>query len=38
MGKFDLKVSVIPIGLEKYMVFTINNNFSFYWQHSIYEF
>ena len=25
-GKFDVKVSVIPNGLEKYMVFTINTN------------
>ena len=23
---------------KSYMVFTINNNFSFYWQHAIYEF
>ena len=26
ISKFDVKVSVIPNGLEKYMVFTINTN------------
>ena len=26
IGKFDVKVSVIQNGLEKYMAFTINNN------------
>ena len=26
LGKFDVKVNVIPNGLEKYMEFTINNN------------
>ena len=25
-GKFDVKISVIPNGLEKYTAFTINNN------------
>ena len=25
LGKFNLKISVIPNGLEKYMSFTINN-------------
>ena len=25
--KFDIKVNVIPNGLENYMAFTINNNF-----------
>ena len=29
VGKFDVKVSVIPNGLEKYMVFTINTNLVF---------
>ena len=29
MGKFDVKVTVVPNGLEKYMAFTINRNFSF---------
>ena len=29
MNKFDVKVSVIPNGLEKYMVFTINRNLVF---------
>ena len=29
ISKFDLKISVIPNGLEKYMVFTINNNLVF---------
>ena len=29
IGKFDMKISVIPKGLEKYMAFTINNNFDF---------
>ena len=27
LGKFNLKVSVIPNGLEKYINFTTNNNF-----------
>ena len=26
IGKFDVKVNVIPHGLEKYMAFTISNN------------
>ena len=29
VGKFDVKVSVIPNGLEKYMAFTININLVF---------
>ena len=29
MGKFDVKVTVIPNGLEKYMAFTINKNLVF---------
>ena len=29
MGKFDLSVSAIPNGLEKYITFTINNNLVF---------
>ena len=29
IDKFDMKISVIPKGLEKYMAFTINNNFVF---------
>ena len=29
MSKFDVKVSVIPNGLEKYMAFTINRNLIF---------
>ena len=29
MGKSDVKVSVIPNGLEKYMAFTINRNLVF---------
>ena len=29
MGKFDVKVNVIPNGLEKYMGFTINKNLVF---------
>ena len=29
IGKFDVKVSVIPNGLEKYMAFTINKNLIF---------
>ena len=28
-GKFDVKVNVIPNGLEKYMAFTINKNLVF---------
>ena len=35
INKLDVKVSVIPNGLGKYMTFTINNNF--HWQHAIYE-
>ena len=27
LGKFNLKISVIPNGLEKYMSFTVNNKF-----------
>ena len=27
IGKFDVKVIVIPSGLEKYMAFAINNMF-----------
>ena len=30
IGKFHVKVSVIPNGLEKYMVFTINKNLGFF--------
>ena len=29
IGKFNLKISVLPDGLEKYMSFTINSNLSF---------
>ena len=29
ISKFDVKVSVIPNGLEKYMAFTINRNLIF---------
>ena len=29
LGKFNLKISVIPNGLEKYMNFTISNKLSF---------
>ena len=29
IGKFDVKVSVIPNGLEKYMAFIINKNLVF---------
>ena len=29
LGKFNLKINVIPYGLEKYMSFTINNKLSF---------
>ena len=29
INKFDVKVSVIPNGLEKYMAFTINRNLVF---------
>ena len=29
IGKFDVKVSIIPNGLEKYMAFTINTNLIF---------
>ena len=29
IGKFNVKVNVIPNGLEKYMAFTINKNLIF---------
>ena len=29
LGKFNLKISIIPNRLEKYMSFTINNKLSF---------
>ena len=29
LGKFNLKINVVPNGLEKYMDFSINNNLSF---------
>ena len=29
LGKFNLKISVIPIGLEKYLTFTVTNKLSF---------
>ena len=29
IGKFNVKISVIPNGLEKYMPFTINKNLFF---------
>ena len=29
LGKFDIKISIIPNGLEKYMSFTINDKLSF---------
>ena len=29
LGKFNLKISVIPNGLGKYVSFTISNNLSF---------
>ena len=29
MGKFDVKLSVIPNGLDKHMAFTINKNLVF---------
>ena len=29
LGKFNLKINIIPSGLEKYMSFTINNKLSF---------
>ena len=29
LGKFNLKISVMPNGLEKHMSFTINNKLSF---------
>ena len=37
IGKFDVKVSVISNGLEKYMALPINEIFFLYWQHLIYE-
>ena len=29
LSRFDVKISVIPNGLEKYMVFTVNKNLIF---------
>ena len=29
LGKFNLKINVIPNGLENYMIFNISNNLSF---------
>ena len=29
VGKFDVKVNIMPNGLKKYMAFTINNNLVF---------
>ena len=29
IGQFDVKVSAIPNGFEKYMTFTVNKNFVF---------
>ena len=29
LGKFNLKISVIPNGLQRYLSFTINNKLSF---------
>ena len=29
LGKFNLKLNVIPNGLEKYMTFSVNNKLSF---------
>ena len=29
LGRFDFKINVIPIGLEKYMSFNINNKLFF---------
>ena len=37
INKLDLKVSVIPNGLEKYMAITINNNLVFIDMHATYE-
>ena len=38
IGKCEIKVSVIPNGLEKYMVFTMSKKFGFYWQYAIHAF
>ena len=35
IDKFDAKVSVIPNGLEKYMVFTIKQKFVFYYARNL---
>ena len=40
IGKFDVKVNVLPNGSEKYIAFTVSKSFliiSFYWQHTVYE-
>ena len=36
INKFEVKVNVIPNGLEQYMAFTIDKNLVL--QHAIYEF
>ena len=38
IGKFDVKVNVMPNGLEKYMAFTINNNLAFRIDNNIMKF
>ena len=38
IGKFNINISVIPNGLEKYIALTINKNMFFSWQHAAYEF
>ena len=38
IGKFDMKTTVIPNGLEKSMVFIQLIKIGSYWQHAVYEF
>ena len=37
LDKFDVKISVTPNGLEKYMTFFFEWKLSVYWQYAIYE-
>ena len=38
ISMFDIKISLIPNGLEKYMAFTVNKNFWLFCQLAIHEF
>ena len=36
IGKFDVNISVIQNGLERYMAFTINNLFTYFFNSSVF--